>query len=141
MHHSPTRHSFRSPVRLALASIGAAALLAGCSTAPDAADEAAAAGTKAAVDGGGVVDAFRSAVDEEAVKAMAEGAAKQAIRDAIPVEQLGVVGAVVDEQALMEGLDKAVDGSAIGASVDNITARAAAAAKAAAADPAKTPAE
>lgn len=60
--------------------------------------------TDAAVDVKGVADAIRSSVDEQAIK----GLAADAIR-----EELGPVGAVIDEDALVSGVDRAVDGKAV----------------------------
>ncbi len=92
---------------------GAAFALAACG---DVAEQASELTSKAdaAIEGQGLVDAVTSAVNEEAVKGMAQAAASQALRDALPVEEMAIVGAVIDEEALMAGIDRAVDGAALG---------------------------
>jgi len=112
---------------------GAAFALAACG---DAADQAAELRSKAdaAIEGQGVADAVASAVDEEAIKGMAQGAVRQAIGEALPTEEMAAVGAVIDEEALITGLDKAVDGEALrGAARDAV--------KGSAGAPAQAPAE
>lgn len=74
----------------------------------------------AAIEGQGLVDAVASAVDEEAIKGMANGAARQALGDVLPAEEMAAVGAVIDEEALISGLDKAVDGEALRGAVREV---------------------
>lgn len=69
--------------------------------------------TEAAIDEQGLANSLRSAVNEDAVKGLAAGAAKEALGDAIPAEALGAAGAVIDEEALVKGVDQAVDGQAL----------------------------
>lgn len=88
----------------------------------------------AAIQGQGVVDAVASAVDEEAIKGIANGAARQALGDALPTEEMAAIGAVIDEKALITGLDKAVDGEALRGAVRE-------AVKGAAGPPTQPPAE
>jgi len=95
--------------------LGAALSLAACGDAVQQADEFRNA-TEAAIDEQGLANSLRSAVNEDAVKGLAAGAAKEALSDAIPAEALGAagaVGAVIDEEALAKGVDKAVDGQAL----------------------------
>ena len=95
--------------------LGAALSLAACGDAVQQADEFRNA-TEAAIDEQGLANSLRSAVNEDAVKGLAAGAAKEALGDAIPAEALGAagaVGAVIDEEALAKGVDKAVDGQAL----------------------------
>ena len=66
-----------------------------------------------AIDGRGIAEAVVSAVDTEAAKSIAHGAAKEALRDALPTAELAAAGAIIDEQALITGLDMAVDGEAL----------------------------
>lgn len=74
----------------------------------------------AAIEGQGVVDAVASALDDEAIKGMANGAVRQALSDVLPTEEMAVVGAVIDEEALITGLDKAVDGEALRGTVREV---------------------
>lgn len=90
----------------------AAFALAACGDAAEQAEELRSK-ADAAIEGQGVVDAITSAVDEEAVKSMAEGAVRQALGDALPAEEIAAVGAVIDEEALITGIDRAVDGEAL----------------------------
>lgn len=91
---------------------GAALALVACSDGAEQAEELRSK-ADAAVDGQGVVAAVASAVDEEAIKAMANGAARQALGDLLPSEEMAAVSAVIDEEALITGLDNAVDGAAL----------------------------
>lgn len=94
----------------------AAVALAACG---DATEQAAELHSKAdaAIEGQAVADALVSAVDREAIKGMAHGAAKEALREALPAQEMAAMGAVIDEEALVTGLDKAVDGNALGGAV------------------------
>lgn len=67
----------------------------------------------AAIEERAVGDALVSAVDQEAIKGMAHGAAKEALREALPAAEIAAVGAVIDEEALIAGLGKAVDAQAL----------------------------
>ena len=60
-----------------------------------------------------MADAIRASVDEQAIEGAIRGAASDAIREAIPADELGVIGTVIDEEALVSGIDKAVDGKAL----------------------------
>ncbi|MGV3554810.1 MAG: hypothetical protein ACO1OD_06100 [Croceibacterium sp.] len=93
--------------------VAAALSLAACG---DVADTAANLSAKAdaAINEQAAVEAATSAVDIEGVKAQAEGAAREAIQEALPTREIAAAAAVVDEAALVEGLDKAVDGQALG---------------------------
>lgn len=91
---------------------GAALALAACGDAAKQAEELRSK-ADAAIEGQGVVDAVASAVDEEAIKGMAQGAVRQALGEALPAEEMAAVGAVIDEGALITGVDKAVDGEAL----------------------------
>lgn len=103
--------------------IAAALTLGACG---DVADTAANLSAKAdaAIDEKAAVEAVSSAVDVEAAKAQAEAAARQAVREALPTGELAAIGAVVDEGALVAGIDKAVDGQSVRNAVgDAITGR------------------
>ena len=95
-------------IRRILVLAGAALALAGCGEAQKTAEEL---GKKAeaAVDAQAVADAVRSSIDEQAIEGAIKGAAAQAIR-----EELGVAGTVVNEEALVSGIEKSVD-------VDSVT--------------------
>lgn len=94
----------------------AALALAGCGDAGDhVADLRAEAG--AAVEERAVAQAVISAVDLDAAKGIAEGAAKDALREALPTGEIAAAAAIIDEQALVDGLGKAIDGHAIGQAV------------------------
>lgn len=67
----------------------------------------------AAIEGRGIAEAVTSAVDTEAAKSIAHGAAKEALREALPTGEIAAAGAIIDEEALITGLDKAVDGEAL----------------------------
>lgn len=71
----------------------------------------------AAVEERAVAQAVVSAVDLEAAKGIAEGAARDALRDALPTGEIAAAAAIIDEEALVDGLGKAVDGHAIGQAV------------------------
>lgn len=86
---------------------GALLAVAGCGEAQDTAEDLLGK-ADTAVDAQGVAKAIRSSVDEQAIEGAIKGAAANAIR-----EELGAVGAVVDEDALVSGIDKAVDGKAL----------------------------
>lgn len=107
--HSSRQIAFlRTPVLTRIGLLAGAALaLAACGNVEPSAEDLTNQ-TDAAVDAAGVVNAIRSSVNEEAVEGAIKGAAAQAIR-----EELGVVGSVVDEDALVSGVDKAVDGKAV----------------------------
>ncbi|MFM1982506.1 MAG: hypothetical protein RJB22_1225 [Pseudomonadota bacterium] len=64
--------------------------------------------TDAAIDADGVANSVRDSVDTGSIEGAIKDAAAGALR-----EELGVVGAVVDEDALVSGIDKAVDGKAV----------------------------
>lgn len=86
---------------------GVAIALAGCGDTQNAAEELRNK-ADAAVDARGVADAIRSSVDEQAIKGMAADAIR---------EELGPVGAVIDENALVSGVDRAVDGKAVSGAI------------------------
>ena len=97
--------------------VAAAALaLAGCGEVTDRAAELPEK-ADAAVQGRAVVDAVASAVDVEAAKSIAKGAAESAAREAlgeiVPPEGVAAAAAVIDERALVNGLDKAVNEEAV----------------------------
>ncbi len=96
----------------ALVCIAAAFSLAACG---DVADTAADLSAKAdaAINEKAAVDAVASAVNVDAAKAQAEGAAREAVREVLPTGELAGIDALVDEAALVNGVDKAVDGTAI----------------------------
>ena len=73
----------------------------------------------AAVEERAVAEAVVSAVDEKAVQNMVEGAAGDALREALPTGDIAALRAVIDEGALITGLDQAVDGEALGSAVRN----------------------
>ncbi|WP_126174295.1 hypothetical protein [Altericroceibacterium xinjiangense] len=94
----------------------AALVLAACGNADESsADLPGKAGT--AIDEQALAEAVGSAIDQEAVAAIVRGAAndavRQAVREALPAEEIALVGAVVDEEALAAGIDRAVDGEAL----------------------------
>jgi hypothetical protein len=64
--------------------------------------------TDAAIDADGVANSVRDSVDTGSIEGAIKDAAAGALR-----EELGVVGAVVDEDALVSGIDKAVDGKVV----------------------------
>ncbi len=64
--------------------------------------------TDAAIDAEGVANSVRDSVDTGSIEGAIKDAAAGALR-----EELGVVGAVVDEDALVSGIDKAVDGKVV----------------------------
>ena len=90
---------------------GAALFVAGCGEAQQTAEELRSK-TDAAVDAKGVADAIRSSVNEEAIEGTIKGAAAGAIR-----EELGAVGDLIDEDALVSGIDKAIDGQGVTSAV------------------------
>lgn len=92
--------------------LGAALSLAACGDAVQQAEDFQNA-TDAAIDEQGLANSLRSAVNEDAVKGLVIGTAKQALGDVVPPEALGAAGAVIDEEALAKGVDKAVDGQAL----------------------------
>ena len=67
----------------------------------------------AAVDQKGAVAAVTSAVDVEAAKGIATGAAREAFREVLPTGEIAAVAAVIDERAMVDGLDQAIDGKAL----------------------------
>ena len=67
----------------------------------------------AALDQKGAVAAVASAVDVEAAKGIATGAAREAFREVLPTGEIAAVAAVIDEQAMVDGLDQAIDGKAL----------------------------
>lgn len=82
--------------------------------------------TDAAVDAKGVMTAIRSSVDDQAIKDAAAGAIR---------EELGAVGAVIDEEALVSGIDKAIDGEAVTNAIGQATRNAAGRSAPSAAEP------
>lgn len=66
-----------------------------------------------AIDGQGLIEAVGASVDKDALKGVVQGAAAAAMQEALPMEEAAVLGAVVDEEALISGIDKAVDGRAV----------------------------
>ncbi len=90
----------------------AALALSGCGLEAQQADELRSKAA-AAVNERGVLEAVGSAVDRQAAEDLARGAVKDAVREAIPSKELGLVAAIVDEEALVNGLDRAVDGEAL----------------------------
>lgn len=107
----PTDRPTRPLARIVI--VAAAALaLAACGETQDSPDSLEAK-ADAAIDGKGVADAIRASVDEQAIEGAIRGAASDAIREAIPADELGVIGTVIDEEALVSGIDNAVDGKAL----------------------------
>lgn len=106
MQHISNAGQTRSLRRIILVA-GAALALTACSEAEQAASELQNL-TDAAIDAEGVADSVRNSVDTGAIEGALKGAAAGALR-----EELGVVGAVVDEDALVSGIDKAVDGKVV----------------------------
>lgn len=90
--------------------------LAGCG---DARDQTAELGAEAdaAVEERGVAQAVVSAVDLTAAKDIAERAALAAVREALPAEEIAAAATIIDEEKLLDGLNKAIDGHAIGEAV------------------------
>lgn len=70
-----------------------------------------------AVEEQAVARAVVSAVDLEAAKGIAEGAARDALREALPTAEMAAAAAIIDEQALVDGLGKAIDGHSVGEAV------------------------
>lgn len=105
----------------ALFVIGAALMLAACG---DVADKAADLSAKAdaAIDEKAAVEAAASAVDIDGVKAQAEGAAREAVQQVLPTREIAAAAAVVDEGALVDGVDKAIDGQALGNAIRDAVA-------------------
>jgi hypothetical protein len=98
-----------------LAAVAALALAACGDAGEQAAELRAQAG--AAVDQHGVAQAVVSAVDVEAAKGLVEGAARDALREALPTGEIAAAAAIIDEEALVDGLGKAIDGHAVGQAV------------------------
>lgn len=90
-----------------LALAGAGLVLAACGDAEQAAGDLRNL-TEAAIDTEGAANVLRSSVDTGSIEGAIKGAAAGALR-----EELGVVGAVVDEDALVSGVDKVIDGKAV----------------------------
>lgn len=90
--------------------------LAGCSDVTDSATELKAR-ADAAIDEKALVDAATSAVDLDAAKAQAQRSVNEAVQEVLPSGELAAIGAVVDEAALVDGVDKAINGDAIGDAV------------------------
>lgn len=102
---SPVVRTFSVKRILVLA--GAALALSACGEAEQAASQLQNL-TDAAIDADGVANSVRDSVDTGSVQGAIKDAAAGALR-----EELGVVGAVVDEDALVSGIDKAVDGKVV----------------------------
>ena len=94
----------------------AASALAACS---DAGEQAAERGVEAtnAIDTTAAAQAVVSAVDLEAAKNMVEGAARNALRETFDAGEIAAAAAIVDEETLIDGLGQAIDGQAIGQTV------------------------
>jgi hypothetical protein len=105
-------------MKLIIFSMSAALSLVACGDAVQQAEDLRNA-TEAAIDEQGLANSFRSAVNEDAVKGLVTGAAKEALGDAIPPEAMSAAGAVIDEEALAKGVDKAVDGQALKGAVQD----------------------
>jgi hypothetical protein len=67
----------------------------------------------AAVDEEELVGAVTQSIDRQAIEGAARGAVQGAIQEALPTAELEAMGAVIDERALAEGLDRAIDGEAL----------------------------
>lgn len=102
---SPAVRTFSVKRILVLA--GAALALSACGEAEQAASQLQNL-TDAAIDADGVANSVRDSVDTGSIQGAIKDAAAGALR-----EELGVVGAVVDEDALVSGIDKAVDGKVV----------------------------
>lgn len=102
---SPVVRTFSVKRILVLA--GAALALSACGEAEQAASQLQNL-TDAAIDADGVANSVRDSVDTGSIQGAIKDAAAGALR-----EELGVVGAVVDEDALVSGIDKAVDGKVV----------------------------
>lgn len=102
---SPAVRTFSVKRILVLA--GAALALSACGEAEQAASQLQNL-TDAAIDADGVANSVRDSVDTGSIEGAIKDAAAGALR-----EELGVVGAVVDEDALVSGIDKAVDGKVV----------------------------
>jgi hypothetical protein len=102
---SPAVRTFSVKRILILA--GAAFALSACGEAEQAASQLQNL-TDAAIDADGVTNSVRDSVDTGSIEGAIKDAAAGALR-----EELGVVGAVVDEDALVSGIDKAVDGKVV----------------------------
>lgn len=102
---SPAVRTFSVKRILVLA--GAALALSACGEAEQAASQLQNL-TDAAIDAEGVANSVRDSVDTGSIEGAIKDAAAGALR-----EELGVVGAVVDEDALVSGIDKAVDGKVV----------------------------
>lgn len=50
-------------------------------------------------------------------KGLVEGAARDALREALPAGEIAAAAAIIDEEALVDGLGKAIDGHAVGQAV------------------------
>ena len=100
--------------------IFAAAAVLGLAACGDSGDRAAELSAKAdaAVEERALADAVLSAVDLDAAKGIAEGVAKDALREALPGGE--VAAAIIDEEAFVDGLGKAIDEHAIGQSVKDV---------------------
>lgn len=94
----------------------AAITLAACGNPAEQANELQAK-AEAAIDGQTISDTAGAVIDEKAVEGMVygavAGAVQSTVREVVPAEELRVIGAVVDEEALARGLDKAIDGEAL----------------------------
>jgi hypothetical protein len=73
----------------------------------------------AAIDEGALAAAVNQSIDRTAIEGMARGAVAGAVQEAIPAE-VRAVGAVVNEEALVGGIDRAVDGNKLGAAVEAV---------------------
>lgn len=72
---------------------------------------------EAVIDEQALGEAAGAVIDEKAVEGVIKGAVtgtvQDALREVVPAQELGMIGAVVDEEALVRGLDKAVDREAL----------------------------
>lgn len=86
--------------------------LAGCGNLADTAADLPAK-ADAAIEEQAAVEAVVSAIDVEAVRGLAENAAREALGDVLPTKDVAAVAALIDERALVNRLDEAVDGEAL----------------------------
>jgi hypothetical protein len=77
---------------------------------------------KAAVDEQKLAETMGSAVDTEALEALAratvDGAVSDAVGEVLPAEELAIARAVIDEKALADGLGEAVNGEVLTSTLD-----------------------
>jgi PBP1b-binding outer membrane lipoprotein LpoB len=73
---------------------------------------------EAAIDRTGLGEAARTVIDEKAVEGMIKGAASGAVNDAVreivPAQELRAIGAVVDEQAVMQRVRRTMEETGLG---------------------------